>query len=106
MTELTSSSGGFAEYLAKVYVAQKGYRPGTLPEAAELARACDAVLTYSDGVTFAILCLIDGQRHPGKRFALSREGVLRIAEGCKQYTGTVSGARMPVVIQIVEVTAE
>jgi rhomboid protease GluP len=93
----------FATYLARQFEARKGCTPGTVPEAAALVSASDIVLTRSDGVTFSIICLIDCEANPTKRFALSRDAVDEIGKQCLKYTGTVNRQKMPVSIQIMEV---
>ena len=93
----------FALYLARLYIAEKGYRPGTVPEAAALADACDVVLTYSDGMTFAILGIVDAERDPKRRVDLSADLLIDIGKACLQFTGRMNGAKLPVVIQIVEI---
>jgi len=93
----------FAEYLAKVYVGRKGFSPGTVPEAAALVSACDIVLTRSDGLTLQFLCIVDREANPQKTFALTPQALHEIGEQCLKYTGSVSGAKMPVTFQVMEV---
>jgi len=93
----------FAEYLAGVYAGRKGFSAGTLPEAAALAEACDIVLTRSDGLTLQFLCIVDREANPQKTFALTPQALHEIGERCLKYTGSVSGAKMPVTFQVMEV---
>ncbi len=93
----------FALYLARLYVAEKGYRLGTVPEADALTEACDVVLTYADGMTFAILGIVDAERDPERRFDLSAESLVAIGKACLRYTGSMNSAKLPATIQIVEV---
>jgi rhomboid protease GluP len=93
----------FAAYLARSYLAKKGYTQDTVPEAAALAAASDVVLTYSDGMSFRILCMVDCEAYPDRRFALSPEAVEEIGRACLKYTGKVHGSQVPVLIQILEV---
>lgn len=93
----------FAAYLAKHYIAKKGFIAGTVPEAARLEAASDIVLTRSDGMSFQILCIIDREAHPGKQFPLSRDAVEEIGKQCLKYSGSVSGNRMPVTLQVMEI---
>lgn len=95
----------FAAYLAKHYIAREGFEPGTVPEAQPLADACDIVLTRLDGFTIQVLCIVDRERDPSRTFALPVERVREIGEQCRKYCGTVSGARMPMTILVVEVAA-
>jgi rhomboid protease GluP len=103
--EAQSNAGtqSFAAYLAKQYMAKKGFTSGTVPEANGLVSGSDIVLTRADGMSFQVLCLIDGEAHAGKRFELSRDAVEAIGKQCLKYSGTINRAKMPVVIQIIEV---
>lgn len=95
----------FALYLAKQYIAKKGFNPGTVPEAEELTVASDIVLTRADGMNFHILCLVDCEKHPEKQFGLPPAKVQEIGEQCLKYSGKLNRSKMPVVIQIIEVGA-
>lgn len=96
----------FARYLARLHCVDKGYQPGTTREAAALADACDLVLTYSDGMSFLILCILDAERDPRRRFDLDREWVIDIGRACLAFTGSMNGAKLPVGIRIVEIRDE
>ncbi|MFY2556256.1 rhomboid family intramembrane serine protease [Corallococcus terminator] len=93
----------FAEYLARRLMADKGFEPGTHPEAAELVDAADAVLTYSDGYSCVIVCIVDREREPSRRFALETSVLERVGKACLHYSGTVSGTKLPVGLQFIEV---
>lgn len=94
----------FARYLAKVLVAKSGYVEGSPPGTEELAAASDIVLTKADGLTFSVVCIVDAEQDPSRRFGLARQKLREIGEVCrKRYAGTVSGSRMPAIIEIVEV---
>src|SRR6266704_2869316 len=101
----TKSGAGqtFATYLAKQYMAKKGFAAGTVPEARALVSAADIVLTLSDGLRFEILCVVDREADPGRRFGLSRDAVEEIAKSCLKYAGKVNRAQLPVTIQVMEV---
>lgn len=96
----------FAHYLARLTCVDRGYQPGTARQAAALAEACDLVLTYSDGMSFSILCIIDAERDPQRRFDLDRERVIEIGRACLAFTGSMNGAKLPVGIRIVEIRDE
>jgi rhomboid protease GluP len=96
----------FALYLARLYVTEKGYRLGTVPEAAAIAEAADVVLTYADGMSFAILAIVDAERDPERHFGLAAAELIEIGKACLHFTGRVNNAQLPVVIQIVEVRGE
>jgi rhomboid protease GluP len=97
------SAPTFAAYLARSFIAKKGYRTEVAPEAAALAEACDIVLTYADGMSFRILCIVDCEAHPGRRFVLSPEALHDIGKACLKYGGKVHGNLVPVLIQVMEV---
>lgn len=100
---MEKGSTSFATYLAKQLIAKKGYQPGTVAEAKELADAGDIVLTRTAGAGLEIVCIIDGQANPTKRFELTAERLAQIGKDCLKHSGTVNGVKMPVVIQLMEV---
>lgn len=94
-----------AAYLTKCLVADKGYVPGTFPEAAPLADAVDYVITGGDGVGLAIACIVDRDRDPSRRFTVPPERVDEIAAACRHHAGSVHGVRDTVTVEIWEVGA-
>jgi len=102
-TESSDGAETFAVYLAKQFIAKKGFVTDTVPELADLAPVSDIILTRSDGVTFQVICMIDREANPEKRFEMSRDAVEEIGKQCLQYSGTVSGNKMPITIQIMEI---
>jgi rhomboid protease GluP len=100
---LASSEETFAQYLTRFYTLRRGFALRSVPEAEALAVASDVVLTRSDGVTFEIICIVDGEQRPGKRFELPPSDVRDIAQRCLRYAGTVNGQKMPVTISIMEI---
>jgi rhomboid protease GluP len=98
------ADGAFAQYLAKYFIAQKGFREAVMPEAPRLSAACDTLLANTDGPILAILCIVDATRNPLRHFALDREAVIDAAKACRaRYGGRMNGARMPVTVDIIEV---
>jgi len=95
----------FACYLARQLIANKEYSPNVVPEAAPLSAAADIVLMRSDGMTVTLMCLVDREANPSKQFPLSRDQVDAIGTNCLKYTGKVNNAKMPVIIQVIEVGA-
>jgi len=93
----------FAAYLARKLVAEQGFQPGTFPEASALAVASDVVLTYSDGMSAVIVCLVDREQEPSRRFAVDTAALERIGEACLKYSGTVSMTKLPLGLQVIEV---
>jgi rhomboid protease GluP len=100
----SAGADSFARYLAKVLVAKHGYREGTVPEAEGLARKSELVLTKADGITISLICIVDAERDPSRRFGLERGEVIAIAKACRdKYSGTVNGQKMPAIVEIIEV---
>lgn len=93
----------FAAYLARRYVADRGFAFELPDVAAALADACDFALTYSDGLTVCILCIVDAERDPSKRWAIEQDELLRIGKQCLQFTGRMNLAKMPVTFLVIEV---
>jgi rhomboid protease GluP len=100
-----STEQTFASYLAKALIAKKGYQSGTVPEARELFAHCDAVLTLADGVSLAIIGIVDLEADPSRRFGLGKEELERIGKDCLRYTGSPGGRKLPVHITIIEAGA-
>lgn len=74
-----------------------------MPEAEALAGACDHVLVKSDGMSFSMICIVDAETDPSRKFGLDRNTVVGIAKACReQYCGTINGAKMPAQIEIIE----
>ena len=83
-----------------------GYVEGAVDEASDLTGACDVVLTRSDGQRFSVFCLVDAEKDEAKRFGLERVRVKEILALCRdRYCGTLTGAKEPAVLEIVEVRA-
>ena len=103
--ERGDSPNSLARYLAKVFVARRGYTEGTVAEAAELLSVCDAVLTKADGVSFQVICLVDAEERPERRFPVTRERLREIAKICQaKYVQPVyGGTKVAVGIEIIEV---
>jgi rhomboid protease GluP len=93
----------FCIYLARQFIAKKGFGIARAPELEPLAAVSDVVLTRSDGHTFSILCMIDREAHPGKIFNLGVEELREIGEACLKYAGKVGRRKMPVLIGVIEV---
>jgi rhomboid protease GluP len=110
-----------AVYLARCLIADHGYVPGHVPEAAPLAEACDVILTGGDGVGLIIACIIDrdaaprpanptgveaiGREAADRRFELPPERVDEIAAACRHHVGRVHGVRDAVTVEIWEIGA-
>jgi rhomboid protease GluP len=94
-----------ARYLAKVFVAKRGFTEGTVAEAAELLRASDIVLTKADGVSFRIVVLIDAEDRPERRFEVPKKRLQEIAKTCQaKYVAAVYGnTKVAVGLEIIEV---
>jgi rhomboid protease GluP len=93
----------FSVYLAKQFIAKKGFEVARIPEVQELAAPGTILLTYTDGYAFTILCIVDRETNPRAAFSLGVDQVRRIGEACLKYTGKINRAKMPVSIGIIEV---
>jgi len=98
-----SESDSFAVSFAKVLLTQ-GYAESVVPEAVKLSEGGNLVLTKADGMTISIVCIVDAESAPERRFALSQAEVVEIAKACRaRYSGSVNRTKMPAVVEIVEV---
>ncbi len=96
-------AASFAVYLTRKLLVEQGFVPGTFPEAAALEAASDAVLTYSDGMSAVIVCVVDRELSPARVFGLDVAALARIGKACLAYTGGVAGTKLPLGLQIIEV---
>src|SRR6266850_2447785 len=101
LPEIPSQS--FCAYLAKQFIAKKGFDIARVPEIGRFAAVSDIILTRSDGYTFSILCMIDRDANPGKIFNLGVEELREIGDACLKYTGKINRSKMPVSIGVLEV---
>jgi rhomboid protease GluP len=97
------SAKTFAEYLASQFITKKGFTVGTVPEANRLLDGCDIVLSGMDFTSFTIICIIDCEANPGKKFEISRDIVEAIGLDCLKYSGAINRAKMPMIIKIMEI---
>jgi rhomboid protease GluP len=91
-----------AVYLAGRVRVDRGYAEPAPPEAAPLRDAADLVLTRTR-MSAEIICIVDRDADPSRRFGLDRDGLDAIGDALLRYSGRVGATRMPVVIQIWEV---
>ncbi|RFB78384.1 rhomboid family intramembrane serine protease [Methylovirgula sp. 4M-Z18] len=106
MDQSASAPESFARYLAHAYIAKKSFVAGTVPEAQELAEACDYIVTKSDGLHFHIIGIVDGEAHPGKQFSLPLERLQQIGQACTRYAGTFGRSKLAVPIDIIETSTQ
>lgn len=93
----------FAVYLAKQFIYKKGYKSIAVEEAAALVDECDIMLTNVNGMSLEMICIIDADSHPGKRFTMDAFAVLAIGAACQKYSGTIHSRKLPATIKIIEV---
>jgi rhomboid protease GluP len=93
----------FCTYLAKQFIAKKGFEVARVPEVARLYELCEIVLTRSDGYSFGILCMVDRDARPNAIFPMGVEELRAIGQACLKYAGKVNGRTLPVSIQVIEV---
>lgn len=103
--EMTTDVNGetFAVYLAKTYIAKHGYKHGTVPEAMPLLESCDIVLTFMDGLYCKLLCIVDRDANPDRRFGSTPAEVEDICKQCMCYTGMINHAKIAAQISILEI---
>jgi membrane associated rhomboid family serine protease len=98
----------FCRYLARRFVANKGFGFGTVPEAEKLIAASDIVLTQNRDAPFTILCLIDHEANPARTFDLSLPELEIIGRDCMKYADVIEifgRPEIPVAIRVIEVGA-
>lgn len=95
----------FSAYLARRLIVEEGFVEGTVPEAQELLDAADRVLTYADGYSCVIVCLMDRERDAARRFALEPAVLNRVGTACLVHTGRVNNSKLPVGLHVIEVGA-
>jgi rhomboid protease GluP len=98
----------FCRYLARQFVANKGFGLGTVPEAEKLIAASDIVLTQNRDTPFTILCLIDREADPARTFELSLPELEIIGRDCMKYGGMaefLGRRKIAVAIRVIEVGA-
>jgi rhomboid protease GluP len=92
----------FCSYLAKQFIAKKGYDVANIPEARRLYEICDIVLARSDGYSFGLLCMVDREARPNATFSMSADELKAIGKACLKYAGSVNGRKMPVSVAVLE----
>jgi rhomboid protease GluP len=102
--ETSDAPEPFATYLARRLMTEKSFRASVPDECEALIAASDFTLSYAD-LGLVLVCIVDRESEPAKRFSLSREQLVQIGRACLKYTGKVNGAKMPVGIRLYEVGA-
>jgi rhomboid protease GluP len=97
------STDTFCSYLAKQFIAKKGFEVAHVPEAELLYDICDIVLARSDGYSFGLLCMVDREARPNATFGMDVEQLRAIGKACLTYAGSVNGRKLPVSIAVMEV---
>jgi rhomboid protease GluP len=93
----------FCTYLARQFIAKRGFAPCDIREAAPLAAHCDHLLSYADGNSVTILAMVDRETHPGKTFDMSPEATAEIGRACLKRTGSSYLSQDLVALMIMEV---
>ncbi len=91
----------FGRYLAERLIVEKSFSSGLPEEAAVLAEHCDFALCQSD-FSLSMALIFESDRARASRFT-SRDEVVSVARECLKYTGSINGAKMPVIVTIYEV---
>jgi hypothetical protein len=103
MARRVSGSPSTARRLAARIVDRLGYVEGLVDEAAPFAAASDIVLIKTDGLTFAVLCIVDAERDDSKQFRMERAETKEVLARCRdRHCGTIAGAKQPARLEIVE----
>src|SRR5690242_12478564 len=95
--------GTFCTYLARQFIAKKGFDVARAPELARLYQFCEIVLTRSDGCGFDVLCMVDRDARPDARFSMAVEDLRAIGQACLKYCGKLGGRMIPLTITVMEV---
>jgi rhomboid protease GluP len=86
-----------AEFVAETLVAQRGFRRGT---ASAFGDACDIVLTRTQGNAFEMVCIVDREADPARRFGLASKAEIRAAMRTVPELGSVL---VSLLLQVIEV---
>lgn len=105
-TILPGAPDTFCTYLARQFIAKRGYSTDYVPEAEPLAENCNILLSFGDRFSLSFLCLVDRDAYPGTTFGLTPEAVADVGQQCLRHTGRVALNKMPVQIQVMEVGPE
>jgi rhomboid protease GluP len=100
---LPNAPDTFCTYLARQFIGKRGFSENVFPEAAPLAQHCDILLSYSDGYSTGMMCIVDREAHPGKTFDMTPDEVKAVGKECLKYSGSVYGNKIPIALQIMEV---
>jgi rhomboid protease GluP len=93
----------FCTYLAKQFIAKKGFEVAHVPELERLYDVCEIVLIRSDGYSFGVLAFVDREARPNAAFSIGVEDLEQIGQACLKYSGKVNRNQMPVSIGVIEV---
>ena len=102
-TAETGAPESFAIYFAKRLIADEQLTNGTVEEATALQPFADVMLTESDGLRFAITCIVDAEKDPEKRFSPSPEVLKAVSAACEKYCGKIFGSRITPRIRVIEI---
>ena len=100
---LADAPDTLSTYLARQFIAKRGFAPCDIPEAAPLAAHCDHLLSYADGNSLTIMAVVDRETHPGKTFDMSPEATAEIGRACLKQTGSSYLSQDLVALMIMEV---
>jgi rhomboid protease GluP len=93
----------FASYVARYFMARKGFSAAVPLQATELAPACDILLTRTDGIRFEAFCIVDHEANPHAQFGLAPDAVRAIARKCLELSGHLGSTKMPIGIYVIEI---
>ncbi|MCC6522561.1 MAG: rhomboid family intramembrane serine protease [Polyangiaceae bacterium] len=94
--------GGFASYLARRLARDRGARLEVPEQARALAAAADFTVVEREPA-LVLHAIVDREHGGARRCGFLREELVDIGRACLVLTGTLNGAKLPVVLQLYEV---
>ncbi|MBI4957042.1 MAG: rhomboid family intramembrane serine protease [Myxococcales bacterium] len=98
----SSPPDGFAAYLARRLARDRGARPEVPEQARALAEAADFTVVAREPA-LVVHAIVDREHGGSGRFGFLRDELVDIGRACVALTGTLHGAKLPVVLQLYEV---
>ncbi len=75
-----------------------------IPELVPLLAHFDRILVRLDGYSFTAICIKNRQAGASNALSVSLDELKQIGQTCLKYTGKIQGSKMPVMLQVFEVT--
>lgn len=97
-------AGPVTRRIAAHCIVREGYSLNALPANESLLEICDIVLTRHRLGQFQVLCLVDGETHPGRQFGLLPAAAVALAKNCRAFSRRSGFGDFVCVVEIVEVS--